>query len=504
MTRSCSRCPSLSARCGVLRCRAALGAWQTGVNYGGNTGHGPVHAHEPRRVPGGRGGDTLLCGNAGAAHPCSSRSPTSTASSSSPRTRPATASTRASTERRAGGHRADGRIRHREPRRRSGPSLRHRRLVRRLQDQRAARLYPEVFAGGSVLAGVPAGFWPQGTECSICGQKPAQQQPSAWGDLVRTRRTTTPGPGPACSLARHRRHHAQLLEPRRGGRSVDQRVGRERRHLRERAQRLGAHRLRVGRRGRGRGQHRGGQAARSDRAGLCPTSSASSASTRIRPGHRRRRRHRRRGDGRRRDGRRRDGRRRDGRRRDGRRRRADRRCRPDGRREPQRRIHADRLRPAHGWLGGDGRGSPSAARVDRRVHPDGWGEPERWRDDWRRGTHGRRRADRRRRGHGRHRAEGRREPERRDARGRHLDGWRDERGTGPTGGVGTGGQASGGASSGGAGTGGAGPTTTQAVAPDDEGCACRLGSGEDRDRPRALGALALAALGALGRRRRRA
>jgi MYXO-CTERM domain-containing protein len=42
-----------------------------------------------------------------------------------------------------------------------------------------------VFAGGSVLAGVPAGAWTSGSSCGICGQNPPDKTAAEWGDLVR-------------------------------------------------------------------------------------------------------------------------------------------------------------------------------------------------------------------------------------------------------------------------------------------------------------------------------
>jgi poly(hydroxyalkanoate) depolymerase family esterase len=45
--------------------------------------------------------------------------------------------------------------------------------------------YPDVFAGGSVLAGVPAGAWTGGNECSVCGQNPPNRTAQQWGDIVR-------------------------------------------------------------------------------------------------------------------------------------------------------------------------------------------------------------------------------------------------------------------------------------------------------------------------------
>ena len=47
--------------------------------------------------------------------------------------------------------------------------------------------YPDVFAGGSVLAGVPAGAWPSGnTSCSnVCNTTPGTKTAAQWGDIVR-------------------------------------------------------------------------------------------------------------------------------------------------------------------------------------------------------------------------------------------------------------------------------------------------------------------------------
>jgi poly(hydroxyalkanoate) depolymerase family esterase len=42
--------------------------------------------------------------------------------------------------------------------------------------------YPDVFSGGSVLAGIPAGAWTSGNSC--CGQN-LNQSAEAWGDIVR-------------------------------------------------------------------------------------------------------------------------------------------------------------------------------------------------------------------------------------------------------------------------------------------------------------------------------
>lgn len=45
--------------------------------------------------------------------------------------------------------------------------------------------YPDVFAGGALLAGVPAGAWMGGNQCGICNQAAANKTPQAWGDIVR-------------------------------------------------------------------------------------------------------------------------------------------------------------------------------------------------------------------------------------------------------------------------------------------------------------------------------
>jgi acetylxylan esterase len=47
--------------------------------------------------------------------------------------------------------------------------------------------YPDVFAAGSVLAGVPVGAWPAGnTSCSgVCNTTPPTRTAQAWGDIVR-------------------------------------------------------------------------------------------------------------------------------------------------------------------------------------------------------------------------------------------------------------------------------------------------------------------------------
>ena len=48
-------------------------------------------------------------------------------------------------------------------------------------------VYPDVFAAGSVLAGVPVGAWPSGnTSCSgVCNATPPTKTAQAWGDIVR-------------------------------------------------------------------------------------------------------------------------------------------------------------------------------------------------------------------------------------------------------------------------------------------------------------------------------
>jgi poly(hydroxyalkanoate) depolymerase family esterase len=48
-------------------------------------------------------------------------------------------------------------------------------------------VYPDVFAAGSVLAGVPVGAWPSGnTSCSgVCKATPPTKSAAGWGDIVR-------------------------------------------------------------------------------------------------------------------------------------------------------------------------------------------------------------------------------------------------------------------------------------------------------------------------------
>ncbi|MBN2192410.1 MAG: PHB depolymerase family esterase [Polyangiaceae bacterium] len=60
--------------------------------------------------------------------------------------------------------------------------------------------YPDVFAGGSVLAGVPAGFWSGGTECGACGQNPPNNSAQQWGDIVRNASGNYSGPWPRVQL----------------------------------------------------------------------------------------------------------------------------------------------------------------------------------------------------------------------------------------------------------------------------------------------------------------
>jgi poly(hydroxyalkanoate) depolymerase family esterase len=60
--------------------------------------------------------------------------------------------------------------------------------------------YPDVFAGGSVLAGVPAGAWTGGSSCSICGQNPPAKTGAEWGDIVRGAAPGFTGPRPRVQL----------------------------------------------------------------------------------------------------------------------------------------------------------------------------------------------------------------------------------------------------------------------------------------------------------------
>ena len=45
--------------------------------------------------------------------------------------------------------------------------------------------YPDVFAGGAALAGVPAGAWTGGNSCGICNQAAPNRTAQQWGDEVR-------------------------------------------------------------------------------------------------------------------------------------------------------------------------------------------------------------------------------------------------------------------------------------------------------------------------------
>lgn len=67
--------------------------------------------------------------------------------------------------------------------------------------------YPEVFAAGSVLAGVPAGAWPQGSTCSLCsGENPndashvVNKSPEQWGEMVRAAAPSFSGTRPRVQL----------------------------------------------------------------------------------------------------------------------------------------------------------------------------------------------------------------------------------------------------------------------------------------------------------------
>lgn len=62
--------------------------------------------------------------------------------------------------------------------------------------------YPELFAGGSVLAGVPVGSWPAGnTSCSnVCGVNPPSKTAGEWGDLARQAYPGYNGPRPRVQL----------------------------------------------------------------------------------------------------------------------------------------------------------------------------------------------------------------------------------------------------------------------------------------------------------------
>ncbi len=45
--------------------------------------------------------------------------------------------------------------------------------------------HPDVFSGGSVLAGVPYGAWSAGGSCSVCSQAASSKSEEEWGNIVR-------------------------------------------------------------------------------------------------------------------------------------------------------------------------------------------------------------------------------------------------------------------------------------------------------------------------------
>lgn len=61
--------------------------------------------------------------------------------------------------------------------------------------------YPDVFAAGSVLAGVPAGAWTSGNSCNgVCSNDPPNRTPQQWGDIVRNAYPGYTGPRPRVQL----------------------------------------------------------------------------------------------------------------------------------------------------------------------------------------------------------------------------------------------------------------------------------------------------------------
>src|SRR5690606_16827675 len=61
--------------------------------------------------------------------------------------------------------------------------------------------YPDVFAAGSVLAGVPAGAWTSGNSCNgVCSNDPPNGTPQQWGDIVRNAYPGYTGPRPRVQL----------------------------------------------------------------------------------------------------------------------------------------------------------------------------------------------------------------------------------------------------------------------------------------------------------------
>lgn len=45
--------------------------------------------------------------------------------------------------------------------------------------------HPDVFAGGTMMAGVPYGAWSGGNSCGVCSQAPSPRSEQEWGDIVR-------------------------------------------------------------------------------------------------------------------------------------------------------------------------------------------------------------------------------------------------------------------------------------------------------------------------------
>jgi acetylxylan esterase len=60
--------------------------------------------------------------------------------------------------------------------------------------------YPDVFAGGSALAGVPAGAWMGGNTCGVCSQNAPTKTAVQWGDLVRNADTGFTGTRPRVQI----------------------------------------------------------------------------------------------------------------------------------------------------------------------------------------------------------------------------------------------------------------------------------------------------------------
>jgi feruloyl esterase len=60
--------------------------------------------------------------------------------------------------------------------------------------------YPDAFAGGSIVAGIPYGCAATTTQAFSCMSSPPDRTPAAWGDLVRGAYSSYTGPRPRVSI----------------------------------------------------------------------------------------------------------------------------------------------------------------------------------------------------------------------------------------------------------------------------------------------------------------